>query len=104
MRNDGLFVDSTRKTALSNPHVRWPKQGETATTKGNCYRTKIFHTLAAKGFKHETNAEAEVNPICASCHVANNCIGKDKASPGPGCSFQFDDGRFLPLAIVYVRV
>lgn len=90
VRNDGLVVDGTRRTALNNPHVRWPQGDEIPNTGNNCFRTNLFHVLAKKGYQHEVNAEAKLNPVCESCHLKAACAGAGDALPLPGGSFRSD--------------
>jgi len=87
VRNNGMVTDGSRRTALNNPHVRWPKKGEVPTLPGNCFRTEIFHTLAGKGYSI-VNEEAKINPVCGSCHAAGCCAGAEGATPQPGSSYR----------------
>jgi len=90
VRNNGMVVDGSRRTALNNPFVRWPSAKETPKIPGNCFRTETFHTLVNKGYQLEVGAKASLNPICQTCHVAPNCMGQGDATPGPGHSFRSD--------------
>jgi len=90
VRNNGMVVDGSRRTALNNPFVRWPAARETPTLPGNCFRTETFHALVNKGYQLEIGTEASLNPICQTCHVAANCMGRGDATPGPGHSFRSD--------------
>lgn len=47
VRNNGMVVDGSRRTALNNPYVRWPVQRETPNLPGNCFRTETFHILVS---------------------------------------------------------
>ena len=76
VRNDGMLRDQSRRTALGNPHVRWPKGDEVPNTGNNCHRTPLFHTLAEKGYvmdRMETAGGEAPNPICASCRFCGIC-------------------------------
>ncbi len=84
VRNNGLVVDESRRTALNNPHVRWPQGDEKPSTEGNCFRAGLFHTLAAKGYQHEAGLTSGENPVCGTCHLKGACTGKDAAVPGSG--------------------
>lgn len=91
VRNDGMVVDESRRTALNNPHERWPKKGELPTTERNCSQTKAFHTLSEKGFQFEVGVEAKINPICTNCLRSFDCAGMgEEATPGSGHSFRSD--------------
>jgi len=90
VRNNGMVVDDSRRTALNNPFVRWPSAKETPNIPGNCFRTETFHTLVNKGYQLEIGTEASLNPICQTCHVAANCMGRGDATPGIGHSFRSD--------------
>ncbi len=82
VRNNGLLSDGSRRTALNNPHVRWPKKDESPNLPGNCFRTETFHTLSEKGYQFEVGAEANLNPICLACHMKDTCGNEEKAGPG----------------------
>lgn len=90
VRNNGMVIDGSRRTALNNPYVRWPSAKETPTLPGNCFRTETFHTLVNKGYQLEIGTEASLNPICLTCHAAPSCMGRGDATPGPGHSFRSD--------------
>lgn len=90
VRNPGMVEDDSRRTALNNLYVRWPRPDEKATTAGNCFRTPLFHELAAKGYHAEIEAEAKTNPVCGSCHMAASCAGQGGMTPIPGASFRSD--------------
>ncbi len=81
VRNDGFVTDKERKTPMGSSHLRWPQNGETADTTGNCFRTKEFRSLAAKNVP---NIEGKMNPICGSCHMLRACQQGD----APGASFR----------------
>ncbi|AUB44097.1 DNA-binding transcriptional regulator, FadR family (plasmid) [Nostoc flagelliforme CCNUN1] len=77
VRHNGLVASDTKLTPLGNPHIHWPQFGEEPNIEGTCYRTPLFHALAAKGYQTETNAEASLNPICNACKHRANCAGYD---------------------------
>ncbi|MCC5633974.1 PriCT-2 domain-containing protein [Nostoc sphaeroides CHAB 2801] len=77
VRHNGLVADGTKLTPLGNPHIHWPQPGVEPNIEGTCYRTPLFHALAAKGYQTETNAEASLNPICNACLHRANCAGYD---------------------------
>jgi Primase C terminal 2 (PriCT-2) len=92
VRHDGLVADDTKLTPDGNPHIHWPQPGVEPNIEGTCYRTPIFHTLAAKGYQTVTNAEASLNPICNACKHRANCAGYDGAGKAlkkiPGATFR----------------
>jgi Primase C terminal 2 (PriCT-2) len=94
VRHDGLVADGTKLTPLGNPHIHWPQRGEEPNIEGTCYRTPLFHALAAKGYQTQTNAEASLNPICKACKYRANCAGDDgdgqAFSKIPGATFRRD--------------
>ena len=94
VRHNGLVADDTKLTPLGNPHIHWPQAGVEPNIEGTCYRTPLFHTLAAKGYQTETNAEASLNPICNACKHRANCAGSDfPGSPQgkiPGATYRRD--------------
>jgi Primase C terminal 2 (PriCT-2) len=94
VRHDGLVADGTKLTPLGNPHIHWPQPGVEPNIEGTCYRTPLFHALAAKGYQTETNAEASLNPICNACKHRANCAGYDgdgqALSKIPGSTFRRD--------------
>ena len=69
VRNSGMVWDTTPN---GKPYLRWPKQGETPDTKGNCHRSQIFNVLRSKNLESIEGAE---NPICATCHLLEACRG-----------------------------
>ena len=69
VRNSGMVWDTTPN---GKPYLRWPKQGETPDTKGNCHRSQIFNVLRSKNLDSIEGAE---NPICATCHLLEACRG-----------------------------
>ncbi|MFB2819231.1 hypothetical protein [Umezakia ovalisporum] len=79
VRNSGMVWDTTPN---GKRYLRWPKQGETPDTKGNCHRSQIFNILRSKNLESIEGAE---NPICATCHLLEACRGC--ASPGFGHRF-----------------
>ena len=87
VRHNGLVEDDSRRTPSNYPHIRWPRHNEEPTTQGNCFRTGLFHTLAAKGYA-ETGTEAKTNPICGTCHLSDSCAGKGDVPILPGASFR----------------
>ncbi len=82
VRNNGLVSDGSRRTALNNPHVRWPKKDESPNLPGNCFRTETFQTLNEKGYQFVVGTEAKLNPICLACHMQDTCGNEEKAGPG----------------------
>jgi len=82
VRNNGLVSDGSRRTALNNPHVRWPKKDESPNLPGNCFRTETFQTLNEKGYQFVVGTEAKLNPICLACHMKDTCGNEEKAGPG----------------------
>ncbi len=82
VRNNGLVSDGSRRTALNNPYVRWPKKDEAPNLPGNCFRTETFHTLSEKGYQFEVGIEASLNPICQKCHMQSACGNPEEAGPG----------------------
>ncbi|MFM6816570.1 MAG: hypothetical protein ACKPKB_10185, partial [Dolichospermum sp.] len=86
-RNDGLYQDENGK-------VYWPKDGQEANITGNCGRSELFRKLASKGYQHEANTEASLNPICNTCKFKFNCSGYypdgKEANYIPGNSFRQD--------------
>ena len=78
----GLLSDSSRQTALGNPHQRWAQNGEKPTITGNCPHTELFHVFKNKGY-NEAALTAELNPICSKhCVHGWSCGNKSKALPG----------------------
>ncbi len=94
VRHNGLVASGTKLTPLGNPHIHWPQRGEEPNIEGTCYRTPLFHALAAKGYQTETNAEASLNPICNACKHRANCAGYDSTGSPlekiPGATFRRD--------------
>lgn len=86
-RNDGLFADDNGK-------IHWPKDGQQPNITGNCSRAALFRKLASKGYQHEANSEASLNPICNGCKYKFNCSGHypdgKEAAYIPGNSFRAD--------------
>ena len=76
VRNSGMVWDTTPN---GKPYLRWPKQGETPDTKGNCHRSQIFNVLRSKNLDSIEGAE---NPICATCHLLEACRGVTGAGFG----------------------
>ncbi|GCL37483.1 hypothetical protein SR1949_25940 [Sphaerospermopsis reniformis] len=79
VRNSGMVWDTTPN---GKRYLRWPKQGETPDTKGNCHRSQIFNVLRSKNLDSIEGAE---NPICATCHLLEACRG----CAGPGFGHRF---------------
>ncbi len=69
VRNDGMAVDHSRRTALNKPHVIWPTKDNPASLPGNCHRQPIFAAYRAKNIK----IEGVQSPICQTCHLFNAC-------------------------------
>lgn len=90
VRNNGLVVDETRRTAQNNAYVRWPQADEKPTTEGNCFRAGLFQTLAAKGYQDEAGLTSGKNPVCRTCHLRVACTGKDGEDKVPGAGFRRD--------------
>jgi hypothetical protein len=98
VRNNGLYEDESKQTALGNNHIRWAKtnKGEKPNLTGNCSRTPLFHTLSSKGYHAETSAAASINSICKTCEFAPGCAGvKDEngnliMQPAPGNTYRSD--------------
>ncbi|AFZ28457.1 hypothetical protein Cylst_6712 (plasmid) [Cylindrospermum stagnale PCC 7417] len=79
VRNSGMVWDTTPN---GKPYLRWPKNGETPDTQGNCHRSQIFNVLRSKNLDSIEGAE---NPICATCHLLEACRGVT----GPGFGHRY---------------
>lgn len=105
VRHNGLFEDTTKKTALGSNHIRWAKEGETPNIVGNCFRAPLFHILANKGYQLEVSKEAGINPICRTCHLQHACKGRDVQGnvidSVPGASFRKE--RQAAIGATHIR-
>lgn len=66
VRNDGMVWDTTPG---GKKYLRWPIQGEKASTPGNCHRSKIFAIAREKNI----DMDGIENPVCATCHLREAC-------------------------------
>ena len=99
VRNNGLVSDGSRRTALNNPYVRWPKKDEAPNLPGNCFRTETFYTLSERGYQIEVSLEASLNPICQKCHMQSACGNPEEAGPG----YDFRNKRRLAMTSSSIR-
>jgi len=94
-----MVRDDEKLTPLGNPYIRWAQPGEETNTIGNCIRTKVFHIISEKGYTKDSNAEAKLNPICATCNLSFSCRGRNDEGVEvplvPGATFRRDRAEAL---------
>lgn len=95
VRNEGMFLDSSRKTAMGRDFIRYPKLGEEPTLKGNCIHAEDFHHLHQKGYRHQVE-EGGLNPVCGNCNSKGSC-GNIGALPGASYRIDRKEGLGSPL-------
>lgn len=79
VRNSGMVWDYTPN---GKAYLRWPKNGETPDTSGNCSRSSVFAALRQKNISINEGIE---NPVCKTCHLLEAC----RSSCGSGFGYRY---------------